>query len=111
MSLCSPHWASIHIGKIKFDDALVELTRAIEINPKSATAQIIWASRPAKKAAARAEKEILQALANNPDDGDAHFNLAVILSLRSPARKNRETALARATRSARNVVFLEKLLQ
>lgn len=34
-----------------------------------------------------AEKEILQAIANNPDYADAHFNLAVILATTEPASK------------------------
>jgi Flp pilus assembly protein TadD len=60
-----------------------------------------------------AEKEILQALANNPDDGDAHFNLAVILITTQPgskelARQHYGRATALGTQRS---PFLEKLLQ
>ena len=46
-----------------------------------------------------AEKEMLEAIANNPDYADAHFNLAVVYSTSQPpakelARRHYEKALA-----------------
>jgi Flp pilus assembly protein TadD len=60
-----------------------------------------------------AEKEILQALANNPDDADAHFNLAVILITTQPGSKElARQHYARATAlGTQRSPFLEKLLQ
>ena len=86
----------VYYRQSKFDDALAELSQAVEINPKSATARnylgltAIQKGRPQE-----AEKEILQAIANNPDYGDAHFNLAVILATTEPASKEFSQATLR----------------
>jgi len=92
----------------------VQLTKAIAINPKSATAHNYLGIAASQKGRQKeAEKEILQALANNPDDADAHFNLAVILITTQPGSKElarehyaRATALGIEPNPS-----LEKLLQ
>ena len=98
----------------KFDDAIVQLNKAIAINPKSATAHNYLGIAASQKGRQQeAEKEILQALANNPDDADAHFNLAVILITTQPgskelAREHYARATALGTQPSPS---LEKLLQ
>ena len=98
----------------KFDEAIVQLNKAIEINPKSATAHNYLGIAASQKGRQKeAEKEILQALANNPDDADAHFNLAVILITTQPgskelARQHYARATALGTQPSPS---LEKLLQ
>ncbi|PYL56627.1 MAG: hypothetical protein DMF31_12145, partial [Verrucomicrobia bacterium] len=97
----------------KFDDAIADLTNAVAINPKSATAHNYLGIAASQKGRQQeAEKEILQAL-NNPDDPDAHFNLAVILITTQPgskelARKHYARATALGTQRSPS---LEKLLQ
>ena len=61
-NLCSPHWALFIIGNQEFDDALAELTKAIEINPKKRyCSQLSRHHRQPKGRQQEAEKEILQA--------------------------------------------------
>ncbi len=101
------------IDKAKFDNALTELTKALAINPKSATAHNylgITASQKGWQEAA--EKEMLEAIADNPNYADAHFNLAVIYATAQPPAKElakRYYAKARQL-GAEADASLEKLL-
>jgi len=98
----------------KFDNALAELGQAVEINPKSATAHnYLGITEGQNGRQQEAEKEILQAIANNPDYADAHFNLAVILATTQPASKElAKRHYARATAlGTQPDPSLEKLLQ
>ena len=64
------------------------MTKALAINPKSATAHNylgITASQKGWQEAA--EKEMLDAIAANPDYADAHFNLAVVYATNQPPSK------------------------
>jgi len=90
------------------------LTKSLAINPKSATAHNylgITASQKGWQEAA--EKEILEALANNPNYADAHFNLAVIYATAEPpAREQARQHYAKATElGAERDPSLEKLLR
>ena len=103
----------VYYRQSKFDDALNELTKALAINPKSATAHNylgITASQKGWQEAA--EKEMLEAIANNPDYADAHFNLAVIYATAQPPSKElAKRYYARATSlGADPDPSLEKLL-
>ena len=98
----------------KFDDALAELTKALAINPKSSTAHNylgITASQKGWQEAA--EKEMLEAIANNPSYADAHFNLAVIYATAQPPAKDlAKRHYAEATKlGADTDASLEKLLR
>jgi len=104
----------VHYRQSRFDDALKELRKAIEINPNSATAHNylgIMASQKGRQQ--EAEKEMLQAIAEDPCYADAHFNLAVILittqpSSRELAREHYTRATALGTQPSPS---LERLLQ
>src|SRR5437762_13346916 len=104
----------IHYRQSKFDDALVELTRAIEINPKSATAHNYLGITASQKGRQQeAEKEMLQAITEDPNYADAHFNLAVILiTTQPPSRELAREHYARATAlGTQPSPSLERLLQ
>jgi Flp pilus assembly protein TadD len=104
----------LHYQQSRFDDALLELRRAIDINPNSATAHNYLGITASQKGRQQeAEKEILQAIAKNPSYADAHFNLAVVLITTQPSSKElarehyaRATALGTLPSPP-----LEKLLQ
>src|SRR5688500_20332581 len=60
------------------DDAITELTTALGIYPRSATAHNYLGITACQKGwQGAAIKEMLDAIAVNPDYADAHFNLAV----------------------------------
>jgi tetratricopeptide (TPR) repeat protein len=90
------------------------LTKAIEINPKSATAHnYLGITESQKGRQQEAEKEILQAIVENPDYADAHFNLAVLFATAQPpakelAKRHYTKATALGTQPDPS---LEKLLQ
>jgi Tfp pilus assembly protein PilF len=93
---------------------LTELTKALAIKPKSATAHnYIGITASQKGWQEAAEKEMLEAIASNPDYADAHFNLAVIYATASPPSKElAKTHYARATSlGAEPDASLEKLLR
>jgi Flp pilus assembly protein TadD len=112
--LCSPRSALFIIAKSRFDDALKELRKAIELNPNSATAHNYLGITASQKGRQQeAEKEMLQAIAKDPNYADAHFNLAVILittqpSSRELAREHYARATALGTQPSPS---LERLLQ
>ena len=92
---------------------LTELTKALAINPKSATAHNylgITASQKGWQEAA--EKEMLEAIANNPDYADAHFNLAVVYATaQPPAKELAKRHYTRATSLGASPTLARELLQ
>jgi Flp pilus assembly protein TadD/predicted nucleic acid-binding Zn-ribbon protein len=71
-----------------YDKALDELTKALAINPKNATAHNylgITASQKGWQEAA--QKELETATALDPNYADAHFNLAVVFATQQPPNK------------------------
>ncbi len=76
----------VYYRQAKFDNALTELTKSLGLNPKKLQPRtIISESRRARKGwQEAAEKELLEAIKENPNYADAHFNLAVIYATSSP---------------------------
>ena len=103
----------VYYRQAKYDDALTELTRSLGINSKSPTAHNylgITASQKGWQEAA--EKELLEAISENPNYADAHFNLAVIYATsQPPSREQAKRHYVIATSlGAEPDAALEKLL-
>ena len=114
MNFRTPRSGLFTIARAKYDDAVTELTKALGINPKSATAHNylgITASQKGWQEAA--EKEMLDAIAANPDYADAHFNLAVVYATNQPpAKEQAKLHYVKATKlGAQPDPALEKLLR
>nr|MBA3386641.1 tetratricopeptide repeat protein [Chthoniobacterales bacterium] len=78
----------VYYRQNKFDDAVTELTKALAINPKSFIAHNYLGITASEKGWQQAaEKEMLEAIAANPNYVDAHYNLAVIYATNKPPAK------------------------
>ena len=78
----------VYYRQSKFDEAVTELTKALAINPKSFIAHNYLGITASEKGwQEAAEKEMLEAIAANPDYVDAHYNLAVIYATNKPPAK------------------------
>ena len=98
----------------RYDDALNYLTRAIQRDPRNATAHNYLAITSSQKGWPEAAlEEIQKAIAINPNYADAHFNIAVIYATNQPPSKDRAQEHYRIATSlgATPDPTLEKIIQ
>ena len=74
----------------RYDEAMRNLTTALQIDPKNPTAHNYLGITASQKGYAEAaEDELQKAIALNPNYADAHFNLAVVYATKQPPDKAR----------------------
>ena len=74
----------------RYDEAMHNLTTALQIDPKNPTAHNYLGITASQKGYAEAaEDELQKALNLNPNYADAHFNLAVVYATKQPPDKGR----------------------